>query len=342
MQAPAAGQSLAFRSHGVRGLPLFLYGRIRGGTPAAELDLAWQICRCRISLPVGIKTGKLHNERASRLAKGATNGERWLIGIGIATLLINSAIALIYFGQLKEMRKATDAATVASQTAKDTLKEIQNGQGATDTHTLAQQAVTQATQTTNLANAAIKQADELSESIQQAARLAKATEQANANIVEGDRPWMSLHIQVANFEVGQVPKADCTYINTGKRTAHILSSECATNYYIYQLYPKPPSMEGMKGGSQSIVVPGASGVLNLNFFRVTIPSDSLKEGAPTADLMNSLNEGLITAVVLMDVEYEDTRTGKKYFTHACTKYKAENTITGSQKWIDCEYYNEAN
>jgi Sec-independent protein translocase protein TatA len=310
--------------------------------PGTECNLAWQIYGCRISLPVGTTTEKLHSERASRLAKGTTNAERWLIGIGIATLLINSAIALIYFGQLKEMRKATDAATTASRTAKDTLKEMQNGQGATDTHTLAQQAVTQATQTTNLANAAIKQTGELRESIQQASRLAKATEEANANIVEADRPWMSLHIQVANFEVGQAPKADCTYTNTGKRTAHILHSVCVTNFYVYQLNPKPPSMEGLKEGSQSIVVPGGSGALNLNIFRVAIPNDYLKEGAPTTDLMNALNERLITAVVLMDVEYEDTRTRNKYFTHACSKYMPQNTMTGSQKWVDCEYYNEAN
>jgi hypothetical protein len=81
--------------------------------------------------------------------------------------------------------------------------------------------------------------------------------------------------------------------------------------------------------------------LDLNIFRVTIPSDYLKEGAPTTDFMNALNERLITAVVLMDVEYEDTRTRKKYFTHACTKYRPENTVTGPQRWIDCEYYNEA-
>jgi Sec-independent protein translocase protein TatA len=309
--------------------------------PAIEFHFACQIDQRRISLPVGITTEELYSERASSLAKGSTNGERWLIGIGIATLLINSAIALIYFGQLKEMRKATEAATTASKTAKDTLTEMQNGQGATDTHTLAQQAVTQATQTTNLANAAIKQTDELRESIQQASRLAKATEEANANIVEADRPWMSLHVQVTNFEVGQVPKADCAYTNTGKRTAHIIHSVCGASFYIYQLYPKPPSLEGLKDVSQSLVVPGGSGSLDLNIFRVTIPSDYLKEGAPTTDFMNALNERLITAVVLMDVEYEDTRTRKKYFTHACTKYRPENTVTGPQRWIDCEYYNEA-
>ena len=49
-------------------------------------------------------------------------------------------------------REAANAARDAAQTASNTLGEMQKGQGAQDTHTLAQQAVTQATQTTNLAH----------------------------------------------------------------------------------------------------------------------------------------------------------------------------------------------
>src|SRR5579862_1546797 len=45
------------------------------------------------------------------LEQDIRGGERWLIGIGIATLLINSIIALIYWGQLKQMTEATRAAT---------------------------------------------------------------------------------------------------------------------------------------------------------------------------------------------------------------------------------------
>jgi Sec-independent protein translocase protein TatA len=68
--------------------------------------------------------------------------EKWLIGIGIASVLINVVIALIYYGQLRQMRDATasagksaDAAKKASDTADATLKEMQKG--GTDTHTLA-------------------------------------------------------------------------------------------------------------------------------------------------------------------------------------------------------------
>jgi hypothetical protein len=54
---------------------------------------------------------------------------------------------------------AGNAAASAAKTAQETLGEMRHGSGATDTHTLAQQAVTQATQTTTLATAAQRQAD---------------------------------------------------------------------------------------------------------------------------------------------------------------------------------------
>ena len=54
-------------------------------------------------------------------------------------------------GQLSEMHDATDQAKDAAVTARETLQEMKYGGGAKDTHTLAGQAVTQATQTTKLA-----------------------------------------------------------------------------------------------------------------------------------------------------------------------------------------------
>ncbi len=60
--------------------------------------------------------------KAVRLEQVLKTGEIWLIWIGIATLLINVFIAYVYWHQLCEMRKATIAATQASQTAADSLK----------------------------------------------------------------------------------------------------------------------------------------------------------------------------------------------------------------------------
>jgi len=81
-----------------------------------------------------------HNEPiAIQLEQQIRSGERWLIGLGIATLLINSIIALIYRGQLTEMNKATKAGAQAayaacfgSQVARSTLMEYQRN--AVDSH----------------------------------------------------------------------------------------------------------------------------------------------------------------------------------------------------------------
>ena len=50
-------------------------------------------------------------------------GERWLIGIGVATILINAIIAYIYYGQLQQMRIATEASTKAATLAADALDQ---------------------------------------------------------------------------------------------------------------------------------------------------------------------------------------------------------------------------
>jgi len=89
------------------------------------------------------------NEKAIQLEKDIRSGERWLIGISAAGVILNLVIAVIYYGQLKEMRRATrasakaaDAAASAADTADNTLKEIRAG--GTDTHELAIQAKNQA------------------------------------------------------------------------------------------------------------------------------------------------------------------------------------------------------
>lgn len=62
---------------------------------------------------------------ALKLGNDIKSGERWLIGIGIATLLMNSIIALIYWGQLQQMITATKATQDAVGVARDTLTASQ-------------------------------------------------------------------------------------------------------------------------------------------------------------------------------------------------------------------------
>lgn len=189
---------------------------------------------------------------AKKLEEDIKRGEWWLIRIGIATLLINTGIGLIYWGQLREMQKATVAATQASQTAKDTLTEMQSGSGAQDTHTLAQQAVTQATQTTNLANdthdlaqAAGRQADAAkilaenakiqAEAAQRAANAAQASVSTAKDAMYAEqRPWVGIEvIPVSDPSVVRTTrpevKASAFVIfahNTGRTPALEWTSEC--------------------------------------------------------------------------------------------------------------------
>ena len=70
--------------------------------------------------------------KATKIEKDIRTGERWLIVITAVGVLLSAVIAVIYYGQLKEMRKAThasqksaDAATRAADIANDTLTNTQ-------------------------------------------------------------------------------------------------------------------------------------------------------------------------------------------------------------------------
>lgn len=119
-------------------------------------------------------TDNLHqdNQCEATSPEGKPRSEKnWSNRIGVATLLINTFICIIYWGQLRQMKKATEAATQASQTASATLQEMKTGSGATDTHRLAvaageqaeasivyaQAAKVEATNSGNLAASTLKQ-----------------------------------------------------------------------------------------------------------------------------------------------------------------------------------------
>jgi len=53
-----------------------------------------------------------------KLEKQIRSGERWLIGISAASVIINIVIALIYYGQLRQMRTATEKARISADAAK--------------------------------------------------------------------------------------------------------------------------------------------------------------------------------------------------------------------------------
>jgi hypothetical protein len=62
-----------------------------------------------------------HNEENAtvKLQQDIKTGEKWLIGINLALLVANIVIASIYYGQLSQMKKATEATKIAANAAKD-------------------------------------------------------------------------------------------------------------------------------------------------------------------------------------------------------------------------------
>ena len=90
--------------------------------PQTSFDVPIQSSRDEHMPIAGAKTDANKNEDAAAdadIAKEIKSGEKWLIRIGIATLFINTVIGLIYWRQLGEMRKATDASEIAATAASD-------------------------------------------------------------------------------------------------------------------------------------------------------------------------------------------------------------------------------
>jgi len=136
--------------------------------------------------------GTRENQSATDIERDIRSGERWLIGIGVATLVINTIIALIYYGQLKEMRKATQYAGVAAKAATDTLNEVRAG--STDTHKLAEAADTQSKQAieqTQIMGKSITKTDNLVTATNRLANSSDIQSRINAKELElSERPWV--------------------------------------------------------------------------------------------------------------------------------------------------------
>jgi hypothetical protein len=64
--------------------------------------------------------------RTERLERDIRTGERWLIGVTAAGVIVNIFIACFYYSQLGQMREATEAATKSANAAEDSF-EINDG-----------------------------------------------------------------------------------------------------------------------------------------------------------------------------------------------------------------------
>jgi hypothetical protein len=112
-----------------------------------------------ISTPASKAVPKV-DEQTIQLGKDLRTGERWIIVINGAGVILSVIIAMIYWGQLKEMRKATRASASSAyaacenaQIARSTLLEIQSGR--TDAHGVAVSSIYQGIAATQSQSAAL-------------------------------------------------------------------------------------------------------------------------------------------------------------------------------------------
>jgi len=172
------------------------------------------------------------------------------------------------------------------------------------------------------------QAEGLKQSVEQATRLAAATEKANANVIDSDRPWIGVGMTFDELVVGKIPTFTVTLVNSGKRPARVISQR-TQGHYFENLPPNPP-FENVGPASTFVSIPGFPETTTYNLFTGPISQE-------TADLLAG---GVTTVFEYIDVEYLDLGTGKSHFTHACWKYMLETN--GHRKgFYSCDAYQDA-
>lgn len=220
-------------------------------------------------------------------------------------------------------QRAANAAKSAADTAAKTLTEMQNGQGATDTHTLAQQAVVQAEQTTTLAVQAKRQADASKVSADAAKSSADiASETLNvserAYIVTG-APTLDISGNVA------IPVLNDGHVPSGK--VHFVVHEAT----IELPDPSAPTMKIIPSESHwkhydvdSIPVAGESPAYTVN---VPLP----------AFIANKFNAGLQQVVIVGVISYNDGfAESDDQEWHFCD-HSSFNPRMKQTQWIPCDW-----
>jgi len=178
--------------------------------------------------------------------------KRWIDALsGLSVIATMIFIAL----QWREMRLGsadTHDLAAAAKAQADAAKAQ-----AEDTKTIAESARSQAINTQSLATSTAAEVSRLDASVKQAARLASATEKANSEVIDSDRPWLGIALAVEGFEVGKTPIYTITFLNSGKRPARVTHADAFSGPGDFGDKPVYPSF-GMTP-SASVIVPGQSG-----------------------------------------------------------------------------------
>jgi hypothetical protein len=245
----------------------------------------------------------------ARAQVGTNKKLAWFTGLLVIGTFCGTAIGI---WQATISQKASNAAKSAASTADATLKELQKNEASSG-----QQFQTQL--------------GKLDESTKQSSRLADATEKANANVLEADRPWMSAWVQVADFEAGKKPVYTFTFVNTGKRPAKTTLTANRENSYLG--FPSDPDKQYIfdTAPSTNFVVPGQPVISTL-----TADKELTQQ-----ELDFYAAQSRVEFFAFAKVEYTDVRTNAKYWTHVCLRYLPKFRSLGNEGFRNCAEYSDA-
>jgi hypothetical protein len=229
-----------------------------------------------------------NNDRSEtqKLEVDIRGAERWLIGIGVATLVINSVIALIYWNQLDQMRKATQAATNAANSTSDSL-EFSNG---------------------NFDRMMIRTIDQTASQIKSSQAAEGAVKLAQKQMMLDQRPWVGLmgtnHISVQIVKDAPI-KFRLQIQNVGKTPA---LEETSVNYLNMRPISDPmPSFGGysQKDASATIcLMPNA--IANVDLATDTPGTAGFAINKLTDTDIDFIDTGKVQLFVYGTIWYKDT------------------------------------
>jgi hypothetical protein len=244
-------------------------------------------------------------------------GERWMILL--TAIVAGSAV-------FQTVQSCNDNARTAKQVDRIICIASQIGGSAASFSTSAGNIGTEVQDAVGKLNL---QAGELAKNADQTNRLARATEEANSNAMQADRPWFGATLLVEGFEVGKVPIATIYFTNSGKRPARIIIAEAHTGYF--EVFPKNPPYELHPIVSRGIVVPNAPLVNKFNMSKI-----------PLSETEVSIVESGVPAryFVYAHMEYIDMRLGKPHYANFCWQYIG-NVPQLPKGFYACEGYDDA-
>jgi hypothetical protein len=173
------------------------------------------------------------------------------------------------------------------------------------------------------------QAGALRDSVQQASRLAEATEKANRLASDADRPWIGAALEVIDWEAGKSPRFVLTFTNSGRRPAIV--DRIASHGSFYASYPVNPEADYSVQGSYStsLVVPGANQ-----------RADGRTVGPISKEQLDAANEGIVTYFAFAEVQYRDVRDNKRHWLHVCYRYDPKAGKEFLSGFRECHEYND--